>query len=72
MAFGYNSNAAFGNTTAGIIDHAKSLLSGLIDKREEDGVSFQYLLDRDTRTECCSGIVQTCYIYRLLVGWNSD
>ena len=34
MSFGYNANVAFGNTTADIIDHAKGLLSSLIDKRE--------------------------------------
>jgi hypothetical protein len=38
MTFGYNADAAFGNTTANIIDHAKGLLSSLIDKREEDDV----------------------------------
>ena len=36
MTFGYNADAAFGNTTANIIDHARSLLSSLIDKREEN------------------------------------
>ena len=36
MTFGYNADAAFGNTTADIADHAKSLLSSLIDKREEN------------------------------------
>jgi len=35
MTFRYNANAAFGNTTADIVDHAKDLLSTLIDKREE-------------------------------------
>lgn len=35
MTFGYNTDAAFGNTTAEIIDYAKSLLSSLIDKREQ-------------------------------------
>jgi hypothetical protein len=39
MSFGYNANAAFGNTTADITDHAKGLLSFLIDKREEEDVS---------------------------------
>ena len=38
MTYGYNASAAFGNTTADIIDHAKGLLSSLIDKREEDDV----------------------------------
>jgi len=36
MTFGYNADAAFGNTTADIVDHAKDLLSSLIDKREEE------------------------------------
>ena len=36
MTFGYNADAAFGNTTADIIGHARSLLSSLIDKREGD------------------------------------
>ena len=36
MTFGYNSDAAFRHTTTDIIDHAKRLLSSLIDRREED------------------------------------
>jgi hypothetical protein len=40
MSFGYNAKAAFGNSTANIIDHAKDLLSSLIDEREEDNVSY--------------------------------
>lgn len=36
LSFGYNADAAFGNTTADIVDHAKDLLSSLIDKREEE------------------------------------
>lgn len=39
MTFGYNADVAFGNTTADINDHAKGLLSSLIDKRETDEVS---------------------------------
>lgn len=35
LTFGYNADAAFGNTTADIVDHAKDLLGSLIDKREE-------------------------------------
>lgn len=35
FTFGYNADAAFGNTTADIVDHAKDLLGSLIDKREE-------------------------------------
>ena len=44
MTFGYNADAAFGNTTAGILDHAKSLLSSLIDKREGNDVDCRYVL----------------------------
>jgi hypothetical protein len=36
MTFGYNADAAFGNTTADIVDHSKDLLGSLIDKREEE------------------------------------
>jgi len=35
MSFGYNTDAAFGQSTAEIVDHAKSLLASLIDKSEE-------------------------------------
>ncbi|EFY94038.2 hypothetical protein MAA_10501 [Metarhizium robertsii ARSEF 23] len=35
MTFGYNADAAFSNSTSDIIDHAKSLLSSLVDEREE-------------------------------------
>lgn len=35
MTFGYNAAAAFGQSTADVLDYAKSLLSSLIDKREE-------------------------------------
>ena len=42
MTFGYNADAAFGNTTAEIVDHAKSLLSSLVDRREDDDVRYRY------------------------------
>src|ERR1700712_2200590 len=38
MTFGYNADAAFGQSTAEIVDHAKSLLASLVDKREEPQV----------------------------------
>ena len=38
MTFGYNADVAFGNTTADVVDHAKDLLSSLIDRREENDV----------------------------------
>jgi hypothetical protein len=39
MTFGYNAAAAFGRSTADVIDHAKDLLSSLVDKREDDKVT---------------------------------
>ncbi|KAH0541632.1 hypothetical protein FGG08_003922 [Glutinoglossum americanum] len=41
LSFGYNASAAFGNTTADVIDHARDLLSSLIDRREEQDALFQ-------------------------------
>ena len=38
MTFGFNADAAFGKSTSDVIDHAKSLLSSLVDKREEPEV----------------------------------
>jgi hypothetical protein len=38
MTFGYNANAAFGQSTAEVVDHAKSLLVSLLDKREDPEV----------------------------------
>jgi hypothetical protein len=38
MTFGYNANAAFGQSTAEVVDHAESLLASLVDKREEPEV----------------------------------
>ena len=38
MTFGYNAAAAFGQSTAEVADHAKSLLSSLVDKREQPEV----------------------------------
>jgi hypothetical protein len=38
LTFGYNAAAAFGQSTAEVIDHAKSLLTSLVDKREEPEV----------------------------------
>jgi hypothetical protein len=38
LTFGYDAAAAFGQSTADVIDHAKSLLSSLIDKRDEEDV----------------------------------
>jgi hypothetical protein len=38
MTFGYNAAAAFGQSTAEIFNHAKSLLASLVDKREESEV----------------------------------
>jgi hypothetical protein len=38
MTFGYNADAAFGQSTAGIVEHAKSLLVSLVDRREDSEV----------------------------------
>ena len=38
MTFSYDADAAFGQSTAEIVDHAKSLLASLVDKREESEV----------------------------------
>ena len=43
MTFGYNADAAFGNSTANVIDHAKDLLGSLIDEREHEDVRDQAL-----------------------------
>jgi hypothetical protein len=37
MTFGYNATAAFRQSMAEVTDHAKSLLTSLVDKREEMG-----------------------------------
>ena len=34
MTFGYNAAAAFGQSTSDVIDHAKGLLSSLVDKEK--------------------------------------
>ena len=46
MTFGYDASTAFGNSTADIVDHAKALLSSLVDKREEENVSIHLHADR--------------------------
>jgi hypothetical protein len=38
MTFGYNADAAFGQSTAEVVDYAKSLLASLVDKRAEPEV----------------------------------
>jgi hypothetical protein len=50
MTFGYNAAAAFGQSTSDVIDHAKSLLGSLVDKREGLGVPVTYSL-QDTVQE---------------------
>lgn len=44
FTFGYNADAAFGNTTADIVDHAKDLLGSLIDKREEEDEKIRSII----------------------------
>lgn len=43
MTFGYDADATFGKTTAGISELAQILLSSLVDRREENDVRYQYL-----------------------------
>lgn len=38
LTFGHNATAAFGQSTSDVIDHAKGLLTSLVDKREEPEV----------------------------------
>jgi hypothetical protein len=40
MTFGYNAAAAFRQSTSDVIDHAKGLLTSLVDKREESEVQI--------------------------------
>ena len=42
LNYGYNTDVVFGNTTADVWDHAKSLLGSLIDERETDDVGQTY------------------------------
>ena len=44
FTFGYNADAAFGNTTADIVDHAQDLLGSLIDKREEEDEKLRSII----------------------------
>jgi hypothetical protein len=46
MTFGYNAAAAFAQLTSDMTDHAKSLLSNLIDKREDSEVHTSQSLRR--------------------------
>ena len=50
MTFGYNADAAFGNTTADISDHAQDLLSSLFDRREKDDVKLVYSTSEPSAT----------------------
>lgn len=52
MTFGYNADAVFGKITAEIVDHAKALLSSLVDRREDNDVRYRNLLfPRDANAE---------------------
>lgn len=44
MTYGYNADVVFGNTTADVWDHAKSLLGSLIDERESEEQSKRPLI----------------------------
>lgn len=42
LNYGYNADVVFGNSTADVLDHAKSLLGSLIDERETDDVGHHF------------------------------
>lgn len=44
MTYGYNADVAFGNSTADILDHAKGLLSSLVDERDNPNVTSSHNL----------------------------
>lgn len=44
MTFSYNATMAFGKSASDVIDHAKGLLSSLVDKREESEVRISFRL----------------------------
>jgi len=69
FTFGYNADAAFGNTTADIVDHAKDLLGSLIDKREEEEKDKVDHIHRSFAWWYCSkaGSVLSAYRISILV-----
>ena len=52
MTYGYNADVVFGNTTADVLDHAKSLLGSLIDERESEEVRHDS--SNQLRKQSCS------------------
>ncbi|MCJ1267070.1 hypothetical protein MMC22_006955, partial [Lobaria immixta] len=52
MTFGYNASATFGESMSDVIDHAKSLLSSLVDKREESEALLQARLEPQYQFIC--------------------
>jgi hypothetical protein len=71
MTFGYDASAAFGNTTAGIEDRAKGLLTSLVDKRVEDDVGW-YAPGCWTAAENFLGSEKTNHFHRTFIRWNRD
>lgn len=51
MTFGYNAATAFGQSTSDVIDYAKSLLSSLVDEREEPEVFLRQRPPHTARKE---------------------
>lgn len=70
MTFGYNADAAFGDTTAKIIDHAKDLLSSLIDQREEDDVGRPHSQMTCLVVDSSPGNQQAHHIHRTFAWGN--
>lgn len=52
MVFGYNAKPVLASSTAGVVEHARDLLTCLLEVREERDVSFPLL--------CADGNVGKC------------
>lgn len=54
MTFEYNANAAFKNTIADIIDHAKSLFNNLVHKRKKNDLGLPLSDSKQSKVELMS------------------
>lgn len=67
ITFSYNAAVVFGESTAAVIDHAKSLLSSLVDKRENLNVGT-YANIIAHASDIFTGGTSAPYIYRAFTG----
>jgi hypothetical protein len=74
MTFGYNATAAFGNSVAGIRDHARGLLGELVEKRERSFVSWVWILLELPFLECIEAwvILKTSFSLLLTISEGSQ